>query len=403
MNELLKKYIKGDRIIWYVILLLSVFSCLVVYSATGNLAYKHQDGNAVFYLFRHAKFLLVGLGIIIAVHHINYKWFARFATVFLYFSIVLLIITAVSGVSLNQASRWLTVPVVGISFQPSEIAKLALMMYIAKVLAQYQANDRTADEAFKPIMIHVAIVCGLIFKDDFSTAALIGFTSWLVMMIGRVSMKYLFGTVAAVLVFVFVVIWLSDYVPFLHRASTWKARIERFVGGDEQKEAGGKTADYQSERSQMAIATGGVFWGRGPGNSQQRYFLPHPYSDFVYAIIIEEWGILIGGFLIMFAYLILLFRAGVIVRASSRTFPAFLVVGLSTLLVVQAFINMGVAVGVMPVTGQPLPLVSMGGTSTLFTCLAFGAILSVSRNNMEEKELAAQAENENYESDKSNN
>lgn len=395
MNELLKKYIKGDRIIWYVILLLSVFSCLVVYSATGNLAYKHQDGNSVYYLFRHAKFLLLGIGIIIAVHHIDYKWFARFATIFLYFSILLLAITAVSGVSLNQASRWLTVPVVGISFQPSELAKLALMIYIAKVLAQYQANDRTADEAFKPIMIHVAIVCALIFKDDFSTAALIGFTSWLVMMIGRVSMKYLFSTVAAVVIFVLVVLWLSDYVPILHRASTWKARIERFMNEDEGgAEIDGSNADYQSERSQIAIATGGVFMGRGPGNSQQRYFLPHPYSDFVYAIIIEEWGILIGGFLIMFAYLILLFRAGVIVRASSRTFPAFLVIGLSTLLVVQAFINMGVAVGVMPVTGQPLPLVSMGGTSTLFTCLAFGAILSVSRNNMEEKELAAQAEKE---------
>lgn len=395
MNELLKKYIKGDRIIWYVILLLSVFSCLVVYSATGNLAYKHQDGNSVYYLFRHAKFLLLGIGIIIAVHHIDYKWFARFATIFLYFSILLLAITAVSGVSLNQASRWLTVPVVGISFQPSELAKLALMIYIAKVLAQYQANDRTADEAFKPIMIHVAIVCALIFKDDFSTAALIGFTSWLVMMIGRVSMKYLVSTVAAVVIFVLVVLWLSDYVPILHRASTWKARIERFMNEDEDgAEIDGSNADYQSERSQIAIATGGVFMGRGPGNSQQRYFLPHPYSDFVYAIIIEEWGILIGGFLIMFAYLILLFRAGVIVRASSRTFPAFLVIGLSTLLVVQAFINMGVAVGVMPVTGQPLPLVSMGGTSTLFTCLAFGAILSVSRNNMEEKELAAQAEKE---------
>lgn len=390
MNELLRKYIKGDRIIWYVILALAVFSSLVVYSATGNLAYKHQDGNAVYYLFRHAKFLMLGIGIIIAVHHINYKWFARFATVFLYFSILLLAITAVSGVSLNQASRWLTVPVVGISFQPSEIAKLALMMYIAKVLAQYQANDRTADEAFKPIMIHVAIVCGLIFKDDFSTAALIGATAWIVMMIGRVSMKYLFGTVAAVILFVAVVLWLSDYVPFLHRASTWKARIERFVGNeDDNTEA---TVDYQSQRSQMAIATGGIK-GKGPGNSHQRYFLPHPYSDFVYAIIVEEWGF-IGGFFVMLAYLILLFRAGVIIRASSRTFPAFLVIGLAALLVVQAFINMGVAVGVMPVTGQPLPLVSMGGTSTLFTCLAFGAILSVSRNNIEEKDLAVQAESE---------
>ncbi len=386
MNELVRKYVKGDRIIWYVVLALAVFSSLVVYSATGNLAYKHQDGNAVYYLFRHAKFLMMGIGIIVAVHHINYKWFARFATVFLYLSIALLVITAVSGVNLNNASRWLTLPVVGISFQPSEIAKLALMMYIAKVLAQYQSNDRTADEAFKPIMIHVGIVCALIFRDDFSTAGLIGATALIIMMIGRVSFKYIFGTVAAVLIFVFVIIWLSDYVPFLHRASTWKARIERFVEDDENAQE--HRTDYQAQRSQMAIATGG-FLGKGPGNSHQRYFLPHPYSDFVYAIIVEEWGLL-GGFFVMFAYLLLLFRAGVIVRASSRTFPAFLVIGLSILLVIQAFINMGVAVGVMPVTGQPLPLVSMGGTSTLFTCLAFGAILSVSRNNIEEKELATE-------------
>lgn len=387
MNETIRKYIKGDRIIWIVIVALAVFSSLVVYSATGNLAYKHHDGNAIYYLFRHAKFLLVGIGIIVGIHHLHYKWFARFAVIFLYFAIALLAITLLSGVSLNQASRWLTVPVVGISFQPSEIAKLALMMYIAKVLAQYQSNDSNADEAFKPIIIHVGIVCALIFREDFSTAGLIGATSLIVMFIGRVSLKYILGTVAAVVLFVVVILWLSEYVPFLHRANTWKARIERYVGSDD----GGtdvSSADYQSERSKMAIATGGLM-GKGPGNSHQRYFLPHPYSDFVYAIITEEFGF-VGAFFVMLAYLILLFRSGVIVRASSRTFPAFLVVGLSTLLCVQAFINMGVAVGVFPVTGQPLPLVSMGGTSTLFTCLALGAILSVSRNNIEDKMKAEQ-------------
>lgn len=388
MNETLRKYIKGDRIIWFVIIALAVFSSLVVYSATGNLAYKHHDGNAIYYLFRHAKFLMVGIGIIIAVHHLHYKWFARFATVFLYFSEALLLITLLTGVSLNQASRWLTLPVVGISFQPSELAKLALMMFIAKVLAQHQRDDSNANDAFKPIMIHVGIVCGLIFKEDFSTAGLIGATALIVMFIGRVSLKYILGTVAAVLIFVTVIIFSSEYVPFLHRASTWKARIMRHVEDDDD---GSNTADYQSERSKMAIATGGVF-GKGPGNSHQRYFLPHPYSDFVFAIITEEFG-LVGALLVMLAYLILLFRSGVIVRASTRTFPAFLVIGLATLLSVQAFINMGVAVGVFPVTGQPLPLVSMGGTSTLFTCLALGAILSVSRNNMKERSALEVEEN----------
>lgn len=390
MNETLKKYIKGDRIIWMVIVALALFSGLVVYSATGNLAYKHQDGNTVYYLFRHATFLLVGLGIIVFVHNIPYKIFARFSVLLLYFSILLLFITLVTGVSLNQASRWLTVPVVGIRFQPSELAKLSLMIYIAKVLAQYQADGESAAQAFKPIIIHVLIVCGLIFTEDFSTAALIGGASLVVMFIGRVPMKYLLGTVMTGILALAMVIWLSSYVPFFHRAETWKARIERFFNDEDEVKQEEKGYYSQAESSKMAIATGGLI-GKGPGNSQQRYFLPHPYSDFVYAIIVEEFGVW-GALVILLAYLILLFRAGVIVRASSRTFPALLVVGLTLMLVFQAFINMGVAVGIFPVTGQPLPLVSWGGTSILFTCLAFGAILSVSRHNLEEKEAASKTE-----------
>jgi len=385
MNETFKKYIKGDRIIWMVILALALFSGLVVYSATGNLAYKHQDGNSVYYLFRHAGFLLTGLGVIVFVHNMPYKLFARFSVILLYLAILLLLITLATGVSLNQASRWLTVPVVGIRFQPSELAKLALMVYIAKVLAQFQADGESAGKGFKPIIIHVMIVCGLIFTEDFSTSALIGGTSLVVMFIGRIPLKYIFGTILTCVLGLAMVIWLSSYVPVFHRAETWKARIENFSSDDEVVEED-KGYYSQAESSKMAIATGG-FVGKGPGNSQQRYFLPHPYSDFVYAIIVEEFGVW-GALVILLAYLILLFRAGVIVRASSRTFPALLVVGLTLMLVFQAFINMGVAVGIFPVTGQPLPLVSMGGTSILFTCAAFGAILSVSRHNIEEKEAA---------------
>jgi len=385
MNETFKKYIKGDRIIWMVIVALALFSGLVVYSATGNLAYKHQDGNSVYYLFRHAGFLLAGLGVIVFVHNMPYKLFARFSVLLLYLAILLLLITLATGVSLNQASRWLTVPVVGIRFQPSELAKLALMVYIAKVLAQFQADGESAGKGFKPIIIHVMIVCGLIFTEDFSTSALIGGTSLVVMFIGRMPLKYIFGTILTCVLGLAMVIWLSSYVPVFHRAETWKARIENFFSDDEVVEED-KGYFSQAESSKMAIATGGVM-GKGPGNSQQRYFLPHPYSDFVYAIIVEEFGVW-GALVILLAYLILLFRAGVIVRASSRTFPALLVVGLTLMLVFQAFINMGVAVGIFPVTGQPLPLVSMGGTSILFTCAAFGAILSVSRHNIEEKEAA---------------
>ena len=389
MNETFKKYIKGDRIIWMVIVALSLFSGLVVYSATGNLAYKHQDGNSVYYLFRHAGFLLAGLGVIVFVHNMSYKLFARFSVLLLYLAILLLLITLVTGVSLNQASRWLTVPVVGIRFQPSELAKLALMIYIAKVLAQFQTDGESAGKGFKPIIVHVMIVCGLIFTEDFSTAALIGGTSLVVMFIGRMPMKYIFGTIFTCVLGLAMVIWLSSYVPIFHRAETWKTRIENFWNEDEVVEQD-KGYFSQAESSKMAIATGGVM-GKGPGNSQQRYFLPHPYSDFVYAIIVEEFGVW-GALIIILAYLILLFRVGVIVRASSRTFPALLVVGLTLMLVFQAFMNMGVAVGIFPVTGQPLPLVSMGGTSILFTCAAFGAILSVSRHNIEEKEAALKTE-----------
>ncbi|WP_262504879.1 FtsW/RodA/SpoVE family cell cycle protein [Saccharicrinis fermentans] len=224
----------------------------------------------------------------------------------------------------------------------------------------------------------MGIVCLLIFTEDFSTAFLIGFIAFLLMFIGRVPFKYLLGTVGAVALLVTVLFLASPYLPFLHRAETWKARIERFMDDEGQESEG----SYQSRQAQMAVATGGLL-GKGPGNSKQRNFLPHPYSDFIFAIIVEEWGAM-GAFFVIMCYVVFLFRAGVIVRGSTRTFPAFLAIGLSYLLVFQGFFNMGVAVGLFPVTGQPLPLVSMGGTSIIFTCVAMGAILSVSRNNMEE-------------------
>ncbi|TAJ14255.1 rod shape-determining protein RodA [Marinilabiliaceae bacterium JC017] len=382
INEAFNKYFKGDRVIWGIIFFLALFSGLVVYSATGNLAAKHHSGSAIYYLFKHVGFLIAGIVIIVFVHNLPYKLFGRLSVVILYIAIGLLGVTLVSGISLNQASRWLTVPGVGVSFQPSEFAKLALMMYIARILAQHQQDGKSAGKAFKPIIIHVMIVCGLIFTEDFSTAALIGGTSMVLMFIGRIPMKYLLSTIGAAALLLMLVMLLSSYVPYFHRAETWKARVERFWNEDELSED--DDGSYQSNMSKMAIATGGVL-GKRPGNSRQRYFLPHPYSDFVYAIIIEEYG-LWGGILILLAYLILLYRAGVIVKESTRTFPAFLVIGLTLMLVFQAFMNMGVAVGVFPVTGQTLPLVSMGGTSILFTCLSFGAILSVSRFNMEEKQ-----------------
>ncbi len=380
----LQKYFKGDPILWGVIAVLAAISLLAVYSSTGSLAYKYQGGNTYYYMFKHFVFLMVGIALIWGIHQLDYKVFAKYATLLLWVSIGLLFITLVTGMSLNQASRWLTVPGIGLSFQPSELAKLALIIYIARTLARHQDADYGARDAFRPIMVYVGLVCGLIFTEDFSTAFLIGFIAFLMMFIGRVPFRFLFGTVSAVVLIVILLFLAAPYLPFLHRAETWKARIERFVSDDDSDSDG----SYQSRQAQMAVATGGLM-GKGPGNSKQRNFLPHPYSDFIFAIIVEEWGV-IGAILMIMCYVVFLFRAGVIVRGSTRTFPAFLAIGLAYLLVFQGFFNMGVAVGIFPVTGQPLPLVSMGGTSILFTCVAMGAILSVSRNNMEEAQRLKQ-------------
>ncbi len=373
-----QKYFKGDPILWGVIMVLAVFSLLAVYSSTGTLAYKYQGGNTYHYMFKHLMFLLFGGVILWLIHMMNYRFFAKIAKVFLWGAISLLLITLVVGSNLNEASRWLTVPGIGVSFQPSELAKLALITYIARTLARHQDEEEGADGAFKPIIIYLAIVAGLIVKENLSTAMLIVLISTIMMFVGRVPMKRLLTLVGVGAIFIAFMLFVAPNIPFFHRAKTWSARVERFLGdGDSEVEG-----NYQSQQAQMAVATGG-FFGKGPGNSKQRNFLPHPYSDFIFAIIVEEFG-LFGAIVIIMCYMVFLYRAGVIVRGSSRTFPAFLAIGLSYLLVIQGFINMGVAVGLLPVTGQTLPLVSMGGTSIIFTCVALGAILSVSRNNMEE-------------------
>jgi cell division protein FtsW len=280
-----------------------------------------------------------------------------------------------------MASRWLTIPGIGITFQPSEMAKLALIVYVAKILAQFQKEEEPAREAFKPIMIYVLIVAGLIFRENFSTALLVVAVSVAMMFVGRVPFKYLAGTGLVVLGLVVLLLFLAPKVTFLPRAQTWASRVEQFL----DPEKADKSSTYQSDQSKIAIASGGLI-GKGPGNSVQRNFIPHPYSDFIFAIIAEEYGLL-GPFLVLMAYVFLLGRIGVIVRASNRTFPAFLALGLGLMLTSQAFVNMGVAVGIFPVTGQPLPLVSLGTTSVLFTCMAFGMILGVSRHNIEQREL----------------
>ncbi len=365
-----------------IIVFLSLVSLLTVYSATGSLAYKTQGGNTTYFMFKQLGFLLMGIALIVVVHRIPYKYFIIFSLPALYFSIIMLGVTLVSGQNLNEANRWLTVPGIGLSFQPSEMAKLALIFYVAKVLAQNQQEDGPTEGAFWPIIIHSAIVCLLIFPENFSTSLLLGGVVMLMMFLGRVPFKNLFftGFTGVALITLILTLAMNDIV-LIDRAETWATRIENFID-DEKLVDEDFGNDYQINQSKIAIATGGII-GKGPGNSDQRNFLPHPYSDFIYAIIAEEFGFL-GALSVMGAYFFLLGRIGVQVRKSKRTFPAFMILGLGLMLVIQAFVNMGVAVGIFPVTGQPLPLVSMGGTSILFTCLALGAILSVSRHNQEE-------------------
>jgi cell division protein FtsW len=369
MYDKLSKYLRGDKVIWGVVVLLSIISLLAVYSSTGTLAYEYQEGNTVYYFMRHFSFLAIGLLIIYIVHLIPYKYYLRLSQLFLMITIPLLALTLVIGTSHNQASRWLTLPVIGISIQTSDIAKLALIMYTARMLSLKQGQIKDLKGAFLPMIIPVSLVCMLILPANLSTAAILFFTCIIIMFIGRVRFKYLMALIGIGVFMLGIFILIASHSNTESRIYTWKSRIDAYVGNSAD--------NYQAEQAKIAIATGGAI-GKGPGNSIQRNFLPNPYSDFIYAIIVEEYGT-IGALIILFLYLFLLYRAGVIVKNCNRTFPAFLTIGLAIMLVFQAMINMGVAVSIFPVTGQTLPLVSMGGSSMIFTSTAVGIILSVSR------------------------
>ncbi|MCB0806493.1 MAG: FtsW/RodA/SpoVE family cell cycle protein [Bacteroidales bacterium] len=372
--------IKGDKIIWLVVIFLSILSLLAVYSSTGTLAYKYQGGNTEYYMIKHFVILLFGLGIMWLTHLIKYKYYGRIFQVALWIAIPLLALTLLIGLDLNDAKRVLPLPF-GLTFQTSDLAKLALIIYLARILTIRQERIKDFKRAFLPIIIPVLLVCFLIFPANFSTAAILFTTSLVLMFIGRVSLKHIFSMIGIGVVVMFTLFMVAKAYPkTLPRFDTWISRIESF--SDKESEE-----NYQVEQAKIAIAKGGLI-GKMPGNSEQRNFLPHPYSDFIFAIIVEEYG-LIGGALTVFLYMILLFRAVKIVIRCPRNFGAFLTIGVAFSLVFQAMINMGVAVNLLPVTGQTLPLISMGGTSIWFTSIAIGIILSVSKeleNNPEEDE-----------------
>lgn len=370
--------LRGDIYIWLVVCMLSLFGILAVYSSTGTLAYAKQSGNTEFYLIKQGGMLLLGLFIMWLSHLVDYRYYSRLSQILLFIAIPLLFYTLVFGSNVNDARRWITLPLIGLSFQTSDLAKLAIIMFIARFLSKRQDEIGNSKKTLWPIVASIIIVCGLIAPANLSTALVLFMTCMVLLFIGRIPIKSLLGLTGLAILFFGLMLLVIMNLPGQGRVQTWKARIESF---SDKKDANGS---YQNQQAKIAIAKGGIF-GVGPGKSTQRNFLPSPYADFIFAIILEEYG-MIGGLFLIFLYLFFLFRCIRIVIKSPKAFGALLAVGLAFSLVIQAFINMGVAVNIFPVTGLPLPLVSMGGTSTLFTSLAFGIILSVSRYIEEDME-----------------
>jgi cell division protein FtsW len=392
---------KGDKVIWAIVILLTLVSILVVYSSIGSLAYK-MNKSTESYLFKQIAFIALGVLIIYFAHRVNYTIYSRVATILFLLSIPLLFYTLKFGSSINEANRWIKLPVINMTFQTSDLAKLALFMYISKQLSRKQNVIKNFKKGFLPLIIPVAIICLLIAPANLSTAILTGGTGLMLMFIGRVKTRHILLTVGLALIpVIFLIVISKTYydkeqhktkdlpaILSVGRMPTWIKRVQDFMYADKTD------ASYQVQQAKIAIAKGGWF-GKGPGKSEQRNFLPHPYSDFIYAIIIEEYG-LVGGAIIMFIYLWFLFRSIRLFQRCPYAFGAFLAVALSFTLVIQAMVNMAVNVNVFPTTGVTLPLVSMGGSSLWFTCFAIGIILSVARNveQMEGKTVMVEDEEE---------
>lgn len=358
------------------VLFLYIVSILAVYSSTGTLAYRFRAGNTEYYLFRHFIIIVLSFGLLFLSHRIKYTYYSRISQIAIYFAVPLLIFTLFRGTNIHEASRWVTLPIINVSFQSSDFARLALIIYLSRILARKQSIINELNTAFLPMVIPVILVCALIMPANFSTAAVLFITSLVLMYIGRSRMKHIMAFAGVCLVGAALFVVVLSSMPNGGRVQTWQNRITSFIDKENSN-------TYQADQAKIAIATGG-FIGKLPGNSTQRNYLPQAYSDFIYAIIIEEYG-LVGGFLVLLFYLIILFRGIHIAHKSPGTFGALLAAGLSFSLVFQAMINMAVAVNILPVTGQQLPLVSMGGTSLWFTSLSIGIILSVSRTIEDEK------------------
>jgi cell division protein FtsW len=369
----LTKTFKGDRVIWGLVVLFMIYSLLAVYSSSVSVAYLKHGGNTTYFLRSQFFMLVLSLGIIVVVHYLPYRIYSSLAGVILLFSIGLLILTFAIGARVNEAVRTIEIPGTGFRLQTSDVAKVALVLYLARELSRFQGELNNFMAVTRRLMLPVAVICALIMPENLSTAMMVFGISMIIMFIGRVPFKYLLAYVGIAVAGVVLFAMLLGIFTEKNRVQVWKNRIENFFSGK-----GNEDADYQSNQAKIAISTGGLF-GKAPGKSTQRNMLPQSNSDFIFAIIIEEYGLLFGAIPLILAYMILLFRGITIVKKCETAFPAYLVMGLIIMITVQAILNMLVAVGLFPVTGQTLPMVSWGRTSVLVMSFSIGAILSVSR------------------------
>ena len=365
MQQLIEKYLKGDKVIWTIIILLSLYSIVMAYSSSSNLAFRISGGNVAPYVIKHTLIIIIGIVLIIYLQFFPYKYFSRLSQIGIFVSIVLLFVTLLFGVSKGNASRWI------MGFQPSDFAKLVLIIYVSRMLTNKKDVIKDFKKGLIPILWPVALICGLILPADFSTAAMLFTVCFTMMFIGGARIKHLGSIIGtAFLGFAFLILVNMAFPGFLPRVDTWEKRIMSFGSGEKQE-------NYQAEMAKRAVANGFLF-GKGPGKGHVKNDLYSAQSDFIYASSIEEFGSIIVGIGLVILYMILFFRAIRIMNKVDSKFASLIVFGLSFMLIFQSFINMGVGVNLFPVTGQPLPLISMGGTSILFTCISLGIILNVS-------------------------
>jgi cell division protein FtsW len=393
MKELINN-LKGDKGIWSFVVLLALISFMPVFSASTNLVYVIGKGSAIGYLIKHLMHIFIGFGLIYLVHKVPYHYYRALSQIALPIVALLLVYTFLQGTVIEgaNASRWIKVPFIGVTFQTSALASIVLMIYVARYLAKMHDKPVTFKGSFFELWVPVFIILALILPANFSTAALIFSMVCMLVFVGRYPLKYLGAVIAMgiamLALFVLFAKAFPDAMP--NRVDTWISRIDSFTAEKKPEEKD----DYQIGHAKMAIATGGIY-GQGPGKSIQKNFLPQSSSDFIFAIIVEEYG-LIGGLAVLFLYLVLFFRFLVTAHKAQTMFGKLLIVGLGFPIIFQALINMGVAVELLPVTGQTLPLISSGGSSIWMTCISIGIIISVTKKEeeiaqeQEEKELREQ-------------